>query len=52
MDKKQSIIERLISKHQIYKMEDGRQLYELSVKELQELLKRERNDVRTTQNYR
>ncbi|PFE05067.1 Fur-regulated basic protein FbpA [Bacillus cereus] len=52
MDLKEWIIEQLISNHRIYKMEDGRQLYELSAKELQELLKRERNNDGTTQNYR
>ncbi|MBO1628327.1 Fur-regulated basic protein FbpA [Bacillus arachidis] len=52
MDLKELIIEQLISNHHVYKMEDGRQLYEPSVKELQELLKKEQNNDRTTQNYR
>ncbi|KAA0776149.1 Fur-regulated basic protein FbpA [Bacillus sp. BB51/4] len=36
--KKQKVIFQLIDKHQIYKANDGRQLYELSMKELLDLL--------------
>ncbi|MDZ4471970.1 Fur-regulated basic protein FbpA [Bacillus cereus] len=36
--KKQKVIFLLIDKHQIYKANDGRQLYELSMKELLDLL--------------
>lgn len=51
MNRKQRIIERLIYKYKIYKMEDGRQLYELSVGELLKILGEQKN-VRTTQNHR
>ncbi|WP_140158570.1 Fur-regulated basic protein FbpA [Bacillus thuringiensis] len=37
-DKKQKMIFRLIDRHQIYKADDGRQLYELSTEELLRLL--------------
>ncbi|PFH81646.1 Fur-regulated basic protein FbpA [Bacillus cereus] len=50
MNKKQRIIDRLIWEYKIYKMEDGRQLYELSVKELLNILEEQRN-AKTTQNY-
>ncbi|WP_144559969.1 Fur-regulated basic protein FbpA [Bacillus thuringiensis] len=51
MNRKQRIIDRLIWEYKIYKMEDGRQLYELSVGELLEILEAQKN-VRTTQNHR
>ncbi|PEB56225.1 dUTPase [Bacillus pseudomycoides] len=45
MDKQQIIIEELICKFKIYKMKDGRQLYELSTQELQRLLEERRKEM-------
>lgn len=51
MGRKERLIGQLIHKYNFYKSEDGRQLYELSVGELLEILEARKN-VRTTQNYR
>ncbi|HDR7795341.1 TPA: Fur-regulated basic protein FbpA [Bacillus luti] len=51
MGRKERLIGQLIHEYNFYKMEDGRQLYELSVGELLEILEEQKN-VRTTQNHR
>ncbi|MGN4448204.1 Fur-regulated basic protein FbpA [Bacillus cereus group sp. MYBK79-1] len=51
MGRKERIIGRLIHNYNFYKSEDGRQLYELSVGELLEIMEAQKN-VRTTQNHR
>ncbi|MGH0447733.1 Fur-regulated basic protein FbpA [Bacillus mycoides] len=44
-DKKQKMIFQLIDRHQIYKADDGRQLYELSTEELLRLLDEQNRDL-------
>ncbi|HHT7202883.1 MULTISPECIES: Fur-regulated basic protein FbpA [Bacillales] len=51
MGRKERIIGQLIHNFNFYKMEDGRQLYELSVERLLKILEAQKN-ARTTQNHR
>ncbi|PFY54909.1 hypothetical protein COL52_26740 [Bacillus toyonensis] len=43
-DKKQKMIFQLIDKYQIYKADDGRQLYELSMEDLLNLLNKQNSN--------